>query len=100
MHQLGYNKPFFSFGKQAWRTEDHFVCYYGDGRHQVITDSLFYLFSGPDLHSVHNYIKDSALSGENIHGKYPELDKMVTAKYHAMLQVYGQLMEGDRGWVK
>jgi hypothetical protein len=96
MYRLGYNKPFFSFGKQAGVDEHHFVCYYGDGRHQLITDSLYFLFSGPTLQGVFNYRRDSTLSNNNVSGAFPHIEKAVTRKFHAMLQQYNNALIHDR----
>lgn len=59
---LGYNKPFFSFGKTYKDTTNRFAVYYTNSTHFFITDSLLLNFSDFKLNNLINYRRDSLLA--------------------------------------
>jgi len=85
LNQLGYTKPFFSFGRSYKDTKEHYVNYYTNSSHYMLTDSLLFNFNGNELSSVFKYKSDSLLIN-NMATKYP-FNKEKTY-YKAFIQTY------------
>lgn len=58
---IGYNKPFFSFGKSFTDTTDRYAVYFTDSRHYFINDSLAIDMIDYKMNNVVNYLRDSTL---------------------------------------
>jgi hypothetical protein len=99
MHLVGYNKAFFSFGKDPAKRKDHITCYYGDGYYSIFTDSMLFTYSGLVPHGVYNYMRDSALH-HNIRGRFPELEKEVEKRFRGMVQTYNKTLNENSGVVR
>ncbi len=65
LYLLGFNKPFFAFGKNFQDTAKRYVNYYSSGIHYMASDSFSFQFSNFKLESVFEYKKDSLLQ-ENL----------------------------------
>ncbi|MBK6522903.1 MAG: hypothetical protein IPG08_11520 [Sphingobacteriaceae bacterium] len=84
---IGYNKPFFSFGKSYKDTLDRYAVYYTDSRHYFLNDSLAIDLVNYKINNVVNYKKDSILE-KGLINSYP----FATEKRYceAYLQVYNK----------
>lgn len=85
LNQLGYSKPFFSFGRSYKDPKEHYVNYYTNSSQYMLTDSLLFNFIGNELSSVYRYKSDSLLIN-NIASKFP-FNKEKTY-YKAFIQTY------------
>lgn len=56
---IGYNKPFFSFGKSFRDTSERYAVYFTDSRHYFINDSLVIDLTNYKFNNIYNYKKDS-----------------------------------------
>ena len=84
---IGYNKPFFSFGKSYSDTLDRYAVYYTDSRHYFLNDSLAIDLVNYNINNVVNYRRDSLLE-KGLITFYP----FVTEKRYcqAYLQIYNK----------
>lgn len=62
LKQIGYNKPFFSFGKPYTDSVNRYINYYANGVNFMANDSLAFYFTDYKLSAVYNYKKDSVLT--------------------------------------
>jgi arylsulfatase A-like enzyme len=95
---LGYNKPFFSFGRSFSSPKDHFACFYQAGNYYQYGDSMVYIYTNQKLSRVYNYKRDSILK-YNIVKKYPVLDSVNYSKYKAFFQTYNATLINNTGRV-
>lgn len=82
---IGYNKPFFSFGKSFSDTTNRYAVYYTDSRHYFISDSVVMDVVDYKINNAFIYLRDSTLKQALI-TVYPfENEKRYSKAY---LQVY------------
>ncbi len=86
LKQIGYNKPFFSFGKPYTDSLNRSVNYYSNGQHFLATDSSVFYFTNYKLNAVYNYKTDSLLHNNLIQStnsqKYVLQFQAFTETYH------------------
>jgi phosphoglycerol transferase MdoB-like AlkP superfamily enzyme len=96
LQQLGYNKPFFAFGR-SYLEERHGNDYFFNGStHYLYGDSTVYFFDMPDIRQAYNYRRDSLLY-DNITGRFPALDSLNLRRYHAFVQTYNHTLIHNAG---
>jgi len=84
---VGYNKPFFSFGKSYSDTLNRYAVYYTDSRHYFLNDSLAIDLINYNINNVVNYRRDSILEKGLITFSPFESEKRYCQAY---LQVYNK----------
>jgi phosphoglycerol transferase MdoB-like AlkP superfamily enzyme len=98
MQLIGYNKPFFSFGKDPAKKKDHLGCYFGNGYYSTFTDSMLITYVGTKTQGVYNYLRDTALYN-NVKGKYPDIEALIGKNFRAMIQTYNHTLNTNSGKV-
>lgn len=96
---LGYNKPFFSFGKSFRSTANPTALIYYGGNYHLFNDSLIYFINNNELNRAYNYRRDSVLYF-NLLRQQPRLDSSVLGSYKAFLQTYNETLIKNNGVVK
>ncbi|MBK7311260.1 MAG: LTA synthase family protein [Sphingobacteriaceae bacterium] len=87
LDMIGYNKPFFSFGKSYKDTLGRYAVYYTDSRHHFLNDSLVIDLVNYKINNVINYRRDSILE-KGLINSYPfETEKRYCEAY---LQLYNK----------
>lgn len=99
MQQIGYNKPFFAFGKSYLSKAHDPSYYYGGGMCYCYTDSMLFSISENKLHTAINYQRDSTLS-INLVFQYPETDSSIMRQYKAIIQTYNNTLIKNSGRLK
>lgn len=91
---LHFNKPFFTFGKSAFRnTSKPGAIHYEGGIYQYIKDSTVLHFDGSSSIALYNYHKDSFLR-ENIITQHPVLIAEQEKEIKALLQQFFTRING------
>ena len=96
---LGYNKPFFAFGKSFLDTGSHKSYFYANSTHYVYNDSMLFSFSNTELRSVINYKRDSTLNTELLK-KYPDIENKAIQDFKVFIQTYNQTLINNSGSLK
>lgn len=91
LHLLRYQKPFFSFGKNAFDTTQYqYAVNYYNGIYQLNDDSLHLQFNGKEFIGMYRYKEDSLLRNNLI--KTEKLPKIPANTLKAFIQNYQQRM--------
>lgn len=99
MDLLGYQKPFFAFGKSFRSDAFPTTWFYAGGNHHVYNDSLIYFVNADQLTRAYNYRRDSVLDVDVL-GRYPRTDSTVLTHYKAFMQTYNHTMIHNLGSMK
>jgi phosphoglycerol transferase MdoB-like AlkP superfamily enzyme len=92
---LGFNLPFFSFGKSAFTTKkEHFALFYDSGNFYSLNDSMCFIFSNQELKRVYNFKNDSSLQ-RNIEGKYPVEEQKAKKYFRNFAQLYNHTLNSN-----
>ncbi|MCQ2127477.1 MAG: LTA synthase family protein [Bacteroidaceae bacterium] len=93
---LGYDRPFLCFGQNLLTTPDDeiWAADYVNGVYTFYQGDLMIQFDGTNLLGVYEFKSDVRLS-ENVMGRYPEKEKMMTLKLKAIIQQYLDYMSRD-----
>ncbi len=100
MSLMGYNKPFFAFGKNCFEKDAQGNAYfYINGSHFLCEDSMAYTCIDNKINCIYNYRRDSLLKNTltNIDKKR---DSMYTARFRAMIQLYNHTLIHNLGSLK
>lgn len=92
MSLLGYNKPFFAFGKNCFEENARGNAYfYINGTYFLCEDSMAYTCIENKINCTYNYRRDSLLKNTltNIDTKR---DSLYTARFRAMIQFYNHTL--------
>lgn len=96
---LGYNKPFFSFGKSFKSLQAGTAFYYPGGTHISYSDSMVYFFNKNIPNSAFNYKRDSLMT-TNLLGQNLVADSNAIACFKAFIQTYNYTLINNKGRVK
>lgn len=99
LQELGYNKPFFSFGEPFMEKQEGNCFYFSGSTHYFFGDSMVYAFDVPKLRQAFNYRRDSILALD-IAGKNTVLDSLYLRRYKAFIQTYNSTLIHNTGRVK
>ncbi|MFN6039001.1 MAG: LTA synthase family protein, partial [Bacteroidota bacterium] len=85
---LGYQLPFFSFGKSAFKKQHkQYSIFFENGNYFLVNDSMCFTFLDHQLKQVFNFNKDSTLS-QNLVRKNKDIEKDANEYYRNFLQLY------------
>ena len=86
---LGYDRPFLCFGQDLFNTPDSeiWAADYISGLYTYYLDDLMIQFDGEQLTGTYEFKKDTRLEN-NIKGRYPEREKLMTDQLKAVIQQY------------
>ncbi len=96
---LGYNKPFFAFGKAAGESAGPVSYYYANGTYFIYSDSMVYQYNAGRFNSAYNYRRDSLLT-TNLLGARPLNDSLMARRLKAFLQTYNHALIHNSAVVK
>lgn len=96
---LGYNKPFFAFGRSYRKPGPSTAFYYAGGNQHYYNDSLIYFFNANAPTRAYNYVRDSVLN-LNILGARPAEDSSIYRYYRAFIQSYNHTLIHNTGALK
>ena len=99
LNLLGYNKPFFAFGKSFLDSTNRKSYYYANSTYYVYNDSMVFTYSIPDLKTVFNYKRDS-VCGNSLLNKYPEIEQTANKDFKMFIQYYNQCLINNSAYKK
>jgi arylsulfatase A-like enzyme len=96
LHLLGYDKPFFSFGRNALDSSQvHFAINYSGGMFQLYQGDYFLQFDGKRTTGFYNFKKDSLLR-HDIRSQEPDPLERMEKLIKAVLQSYQESLVTNR----
>ncbi len=96
LEAIGYNKPFFAFGRSYLSETNNRSYYYSGGGYYYYNDSMLYILINNKIHSAFNYRRDSTLSN-SIPGVYPKADSAMFARFRPFVQTYNHVLISNSG---
>ena len=88
MDTLGYDRPFFSFGKSVFRdSQKHFALFYENGNYFLINDSMSFVLNNHKVIQAFRYSTDSSLA-KNINHNNPGSIRGAEFYHKNFLQLY------------
>jgi phosphoglycerol transferase MdoB-like AlkP superfamily enzyme len=100
MDTLGYNEPFFSFGKSVFQKEkNEFAIFCENGNYFLINDSNSFIFNNHKITQVFNFGKDSTLS-RDVKKEY--LKQILNAEkyYKNFFQLYHHTLNSNTAYIE
>lgn len=97
---LGYNDPFFSFGKSAFQKhENEYAIFYDSGNHYLVQDSMCFIFNNYVLKQSFLYKRDSSLQNECTK-KYSAEAKKAEKYFRNFLQLYHYTLNSNTAFAE